>query len=501
MLLRHPGVGGKSQYRKLSCPSGFSHFIDACLKISTLPTPVDYETAEKTCQDDGSQLLKVQSFFLNAGLKSYLLNVSSSSSLWVGKFSDLQGKPVDVNGVWADGGVDAEEDCIIADQGDAFLWKRVPCSDTATFICEAKPPSCPVGYSWIPQAGESSCFKMHSRTETEDANSVKWSSIMTATKMCLAEGTRLATPATVQQVEALSDFFKILKKRSFGGKATDDFNVWLGIQYFHQYPTRPASCSTCATSPDWYSTFLSPWYSSNVRGDSIPGSIFNDNTPCYTYSTIKTYRGSNCMHDAATHGHEGKTLALCEYKGCSSSSGTCVFPFRHGGRLYNTCIRIGTEDGVPWCSTEVDDKGVHIEGKEMTCPSECAVSDCPVGFLKHLKTCIQESASTQADAPSSVLKAEQKCLDQGARLYQPRSSRTLDALKAKTPILYYGYSSTVTGIHRWARAGGADQDIAIGLTMNSPAEAPTLVYNDGSNVPLGLISTSLNWAATFPTKM
>ena len=42
----------------------------------------------------------------------------------------------------------------------------------------------------------------------------------------------------------------------------------------------------------------------------------------------------------------------------------CIFPFRFGGVTHNACTKHGIEDTEwePWCSTNVDEFGVHIEG-------------------------------------------------------------------------------------------------------------------------------------------
>ena len=503
---RHTGVGGKSDYGRIFCPSGYSHFIDACIKIAALPADADFDTADADCKTNSDTVLTIRSFLLNEGIKIYLGNVSSTSSIWVGKYADLEDEePMGLEDLWSEGGQDANEDCVKADQTDDYRWKRVPCSDTATYICEAKSPDCPPGYNWVPDAGTSSCFKLSDETESTDARGVMWSSINTGHKICMDEGTRLATPTTDSEVAALAEFMRTLDILATGDQAADRHtNVWMGLQYFKQELTIPATCTPCQSSPDWENQWLSPWSNSSIPdsdGQTLFGSEFADNRPCYTLSAANVFSKSWCMMVARDQ--QSRIRALCEYRGCSTGTETCVFPFKLGGRLYNTCTRMGTEDGVPWCSTQVDENGVHVEGKELVCPSDCPVSDCPVGFNKHLKTCIQESASIAADAPKTVLDAEAKCVEQGARLYQPRSSRTINALKVKTPILYADPNSVGnTGPHRWAIAGGATQETALGITLLAPDCAPTLFYKDGSQLPNGLVEASLNWATgdvSYPT--
>ena len=157
-------MGGKSDYGRIFCPAGYSHFIDACIKIAVLPTDSTFDAAETGCKTNGDTVLTVKSFFLNEGIKIYLANVTATSSIWVGRYADLLGEAVSVDEMWSEGGKDAEEDCVKADQTDGYKWKRVPCLDTATYICAAKGPSCPPGYTWVPDAGTSSCFKLSDET-------------------------------------------------------------------------------------------------------------------------------------------------------------------------------------------------------------------------------------------------------------------------------------------------------------------------------------------------
>ena len=144
--------------------------------------------------------------------------------------------------------------------------------------------------------------------------------------------------------------------------------------------------------------------------------------------------------------------------------------------------------------------GNHVEGQSQSCPTNCPVNDCPVGFRKHLKTCLQESASSRHDNPLNISLAEQECVYQGGRLYQPRSTRTLNAASVLIPRAYDGTqtSQTAWGIHAWAPQAGLQQEKAIGMTYNLSEETPSLYYKDGSKVPSGLIAAKLNWATDFP---
>ena len=55
----------------------------------------------------------------------------------------------------------------------------------------------------------------------------------------------------------------------------------------------------------------------------------------------------------------------------SGSCGNCVFPFIYGNRQHDSCTTI---DGHrPWCSTQVDSSGVHVEGNY----EDCVDPSCP----------------------------------------------------------------------------------------------------------------------------
>ena len=60
--------------------------------------------------------------------------------------------------------------------------------------------------------------------------------------------------------------------------------------------------------------------------------------------------------------------------------------------MYDACITHGN-DGIPWCSTSVDEYGVHLDVAEKSiCSNDtCNVNNCPVGFhwLAPTETCYQ----------------------------------------------------------------------------------------------------------------
>ena len=152
--------------------------------------------------------------------------------------------------------------------------------------------------------------------------------------------------------------------------------------------------------------------------------------------------------------------------------------------------------GAAWCSGQVDSEGDHVAGQEIPCPADCPTTDCPRGFRRQLGTCVQEGAGAAWDLPVSPAQAEEVCLEQGARLWQPRSTRALAAAAATLPRLYSAarLGSGPTGIHAWAGSSPAQQT-ALGLSLPDTSSSASLVYLDGSRVPAGLMA----WAAARPT--
>ena len=67
---------------------------------------------------------------------------------------------------------------------------------------------------------------------------------------------------------------------------------------------------------------------------------------------------------------------------CSTINGTnpdalCIFPFKHNGVTYRQCTIDGNAEGdiTPWCSTLVDESGVHVgeAGNRGICGPDCRV--------------------------------------------------------------------------------------------------------------------------------
>ena len=485
------------------CPPGFAQLVDVCTVLTT-PSPATFSGAEAGCSSAGNKLLVVKSFFVHLGLMRWQQSQTSQSSVWVGRYEEVRDHPVTAAEMWTEGGQEVEEECVLADKDNDFKWTRVSCSASASYFCEPASVDCPEGFSSIAALGDSRCFKLGDSTHVEQTNNRHVSSALTANKICMDDGARMATPMSDSERDSVMTFASNVFKIQTGEEKRN-LRVFSGLQYFKQSDTVPTSCPSCSSLPAWQDGFITPWSDSLISktdGQAILGSFFSESRKCVMMKHIVgngniDWEVSNCVNNQKSS-DKWKIYALCEHRKCSG----CVFPFRLAGRKYNTCIRQGTADGSAWCSTQVDEAGVHIPGSSQSCPTDCPVNDCPVGFRTHLKTCIQESASSPEDDPTTISSAEEECLYQGGRLYQPRSTRTLEAAKVLMPRVYDGAQTNqpVFGIHSWATEDpDIVQNVGLGMEYREDVDPPALFYKDGSQVPSGLVSSKLTWKSGFPT--
>ena len=485
-----------------NCPEGFSQFIETCIEIPATLPKVDFATAASTsgCLVDGKKILQPKGFFVFEALKHFFLDTGLSSSFWIGQWEDVQKDPYHVQVEWSEDGKDAPGECVIADVQDKFKWTRSDCSITAAYLCELWRPNCPNGYTFVPSAGENSCFKITEKTVFEDDSNKMYPSIATANKMCLRDGTSLAAPRSKDQIKTVWDWVgnSFLELHGMLSAPESYYKAFMGFRSFKEKSTIPSSCSSCL----WEDHYYSPW-TKNIPNDVTKATIGLTATSAADKSctAIQRKRSNGALTNIDCYKSEATNddRAVCEYRGCRiSDDKTCVFPFRVSGRLYDKCTTVGTSDQTPWCSLEVDHNQNHISGKEAPCPSDCLYSDCPVGFWPHLGTCLQDSSTFPADSQTSIKDAEEICLAQGARLYQPRSTRSLSALAKRTRQFYdktykpgeQGWN----GILGWA----ALQETAFGITMEFTPSGFNLKYRDGSPVPVGLTKDGLEWKTDFP---
>ncbi len=51
----------------------------------------------------------------------------------------------------------------------------------------------------------------------------------------------------------------------------------------------------------------------------------------------------------------------------------CIFPFTNNGVTHRACTVENAPDGIPWCSTRVNDRGIHRNGNYGHCNENCPV--------------------------------------------------------------------------------------------------------------------------------
>ena len=121
----------------------------------------------------------------------------------------------------------------------------------------------------------------------------------------------------------------------FGCAAAGQLGVYAEVSHFRSWiDSQLTNSNTC-----------SPPSSSGTTGTSSSGSTTTPST------VVSPTTSSNT---SAT------TTAGSSVTG-SGSCGNCVFPFTFAGRLHTTCTKIDG-DAKAWCSTLVDESGVHVSG-------------------------------------------------------------------------------------------------------------------------------------------
>ena len=448
-----------------------------------------YKYFKGLCQAQYSKVLFPNNYIFILGLNAYLSDVSSGN-FWIGKLSDIDLLPKKVKS-WADGGRDPSKDCVVADSSDEYKWKSEACTSVASYLCEASGPTCPLGYTWVPNAGprSKSCFKIGNGAESNEnyLDEKFYNSITTAETSCMEDGTRLVSPENLVHRDWLIEWLETNQDLRFSGYSDSDTRIeryYLGIRPFEHSKTKEDSCTTC----NFYDQAISPWQSAHMPDEDISPLVTPsvDYTKCLNYQTLNsnlefTLKPRNCYEKTSTQIH-----SLCEYRECETISGkTCKFPFKYAGRSYDTCITFGMADGESFCATEVNSDNKLINSD--ICHTRCSVNNCPIGFHSHLNSCIRLSAHHSHDLASNVEEAEDICLSLGSRLYQPRSIKSLRSLHRKNKLVFEGSSYHIFGTSQ------GHLRIAVGVNISLEG-SPTPFYRDGTKFPYELIQASDEWS-------
>ena len=464
---------GKDGRARIWCEPGFSHFIDTCIEASlltALPSPASWPDAKDVCEPLGSEVFQARSWLVWEAVKYFLAENGNTEPFWVGRWEDVEGNIFLGETIsWADGGKDAGGSCVVADPID-LKWSRAGCDTQALFLCMQKAKgthSCPAGY--IPMEGKhKSCYRISTDIRGPEVGGSFYASISTANKICMEDGASLAAPESGNDRDDLAAWVKHQGIPLTGTVSIDpSFKAYTGLRYYKK-----------DGNPYEDEKYYSPWEASILvangtdRSGAGPGGFEESCRFIHSEASHTNLDKSTCLDE-----YDGQTArrAICETRLCEPASGTfCTFPFSMAGRRYDKCTLAGS--GTAWCSTEVDGKGVHVGGKEQNCPASCSTTICPLGFWPHLNTCLQESATLISDAVTSVDEAEEKCLAQGARLYQPRSIRSMAILAHRTAAFFK--SGDPSTILPFANA----QETAFGIMAREEAGSMKLYYRDGSEV-------------------
>ena len=492
------GWDGGSRGR-ISCPTGFSHFVDTCIEVTlltSLPTAASWSSATATCDPLNSVVFQPRSWVVWEAVKIFLTEKGASGNFWVGNWTDVEANMIVTETIdWAEGGKDVSGDCVLASMSD-FKWTRASCDESSLFLCEQKKEEtsdCRSGFTKL-EGKHPSCVKLTSDISASKG-SKKYASISTANKMCIAEGASLAAPETSADRSTLAQWVTDQSIPLTGVVShVSPFRAFIGLRYYKKTGTHAEE------------SYSSPWEEKiPATNGSLRAALTSTwDKPCmYLKNDAATDNAipSPCLDEFSAN---SETRAVCETRSCEPTADTkCVFPFKVAGRTYDKCTKVanpsGTETG-PWCSLKVTEEGVHEVDEEKECPDTCSSTICPIGFWPHLGTCIQESSSDLSDIVATVEEAENRCLDQGARLYQPRSTRSLQTLYKRTPAFFdphYNHNiSTITTILPFVTS----QQTILGIEARSDGTAVTLWYRDGSQVSPGLVGDpqGLKWTASGP---
>ena len=116
--------------------------------------------------------------------------------------------------------------CAYMDKTAGFKWKAGLCLSGKPFLCSARAPNCPAGYTWLPNIGPK-CFKITDRIAFTDSSNNIFVSEAKANKICESQGTRLATLMTNDDKTA---FWNWLSSNGANPSVAPNY-YYLGMRY------------------------------------------------------------------------------------------------------------------------------------------------------------------------------------------------------------------------------------------------------------------------------
>ena len=398
---------------KIECRAGYNAIGVLCF-ITPVEQPLAHTKAAVACADKNGATLyspynQTQNAVMVALMKEWdvedlWIDLKKVGNVWQSKGKTMNGFHTD----WALGepSNSAGADCVYLSKAHGYKMKTENCKVAKPFICMALRPDCPEGFNWLTTYKQGrSCIRNVPGADIDDLNGSGYA-INIANKLCASIKTRLATPGTQADFEAL--------KSSVASKYTPPGTFALGLMKIQG--SEQAIAKVDSTSLVKHAT--------NYSFISLGGT-------CSFYTSNPSAEFGQCSKLSHRKGY-----GACEYTECSTiTGGVCRFPFKYKGRVYDTCVTIddkGSNPGDPWCSTLTDELNNHIPGSEESCASNCPrMTNCPVGFwpMWDEPTCYQDSPSNTLHVVQSFAEAEQECAKQGGRIFSIRSEAALKHLK------------------------------------------------------------------------
>uniref|UniRef100_A0A1I7YRT6 C-type lectin domain-containing protein n=1 Tax=Steinernema glaseri TaxID=37863 RepID=A0A1I7YRT6_9BILA len=195
------------------CPPGASISLKGDKCYQTVPTLVDFHTAEKVCVEFGGHLASVHNKWDNAALTES----DQVGNYWLGgqdinndaSWTWTDGSAFNYNN-WASGGAMNGKDCLLLDSPTG-LWESADCAHQANFICETNVPATTASTSDCP-FGE---LCMDGHYYHLDESKVSWND---ALSRCQKNGGSLASVHTVRVEKLLEQLMSGTTAFWIGGK-------------------------------------------------------------------------------------------------------------------------------------------------------------------------------------------------------------------------------------------------------------------------------------------
>ena len=92
--------GGAGTYDRISCPPGFSHFLDTCLALPSSLSATTYSAAAASC-GAGSRLLQSGGLLFWEAVRLYLAESGWAGQVWAGQWEEVKQDPAHAQLDWA----------------------------------------------------------------------------------------------------------------------------------------------------------------------------------------------------------------------------------------------------------------------------------------------------------------------------------------------------------------------------------------------------------------